>query len=167
MNINDANQDVLDRILAGQPILIGVGRALDLIPDMRPDLILHAGPPITWDRMSGPMRGAIIGGLIYEGLAGTEAEAVALVERGEVRFDSCHHHSAVGPMAGVTTASMPVYIVENRAFGNRAFSNLNEGYGKVLRYGAYSDDVLARLRWMTETLGPAIGEALQRAGGLD
>ncbi len=167
MKINDANQDVLDRILAGQPMLIGVGRALDLIPGMRQDLILHAGPPIAWGRMSGPMRGAVIGGLIYEGLAASEAEAVALVDRGEVSFDSCHHHATVGPMAGVTTASMPVYIVENRAFGNRAFSNLNEGYGKVLRYGAYSDDVLGRLRWMTETLGPAVGEALQRAGGLD
>ncbi|MGH2405272.1 MAG: DUF1116 domain-containing protein, partial [bacterium] len=153
--------------LAAQPILTGVGRALDLIPGMQPNLILHAGPPITWDRASGPMRGAIIGGLIFEGLASTEAEATALIERGEVRFDSCHHHATVGPMAGVTTASMCVYIVENRAFGNRAFSNLNEGYGKVLRYGAYSDDVLARLRWMTGTLGPAIGEALQRAGGLD
>ncbi|MGQ0550074.1 MAG: DUF1116 domain-containing protein, partial [Armatimonadota bacterium] len=167
MNINDANQDVLDRILAGQPLLTGVGRALDLIPGMQPNLILHAGPPITWDRASGPMRGAIVGGLLFEGLAHTEAEAVALVERGEVRFDSCHHHATVGPMAGVTTASMCVYIVENRAFGNRAFSNLNEGYGKVLRYGAFSEDVLARLRWMTGTLGPAVGEALQRAGGLD
>jgi hypothetical protein len=167
MKINEANQDALDRILAAQPVLVGTGRALDLIPGMQPNLILHAGPPITWDRASGPLRGAIIGGLILEGLARTEAEAVALVERGEVRFDSCHHHGAVGPMAGVTTASMPVYIVENRAFGNRAYSNLNEGYGKVLRYGAYSDDVLERLRWMQETLGPAVGEALQRAGGLD
>lgn len=167
MNISDANQDVLDRILAAQPVLVDVGRALDVIPGMRPDLILHAGPPIAWDRMSGPLHGAVIGGLVLEGLARSEAEAIALVERGEVRFDSCHHHATVGPMAGVTTASMPVYIVENRAFGNRAFSNLNEGYGKVLRYGAYSEDVLARLRWMTGVLGPAVGEALQRAGGLD
>lgn len=167
MNINTANQDVLDRILAGQPALVGVGRALDVIPGMQPNLVLHAGPPISWDRASGPLRGAILGGLIFEGLATTEAEATALVEHGEVRFDPCHHHAAVGPMAGVTTASMQVYIVENRAFGNKAYSNLNEGYGKVLRYGAYSEDVLARLRWMNETLGPAIGDALQRAGGVD
>lgn len=167
MNINAANQDALDRILAAQPVLVGTGRALDVIPGMQPTLILHAGPPITWDRASGPLRGAIIGGLIFEGLAKTEAEATALVERGEVRFEPCHHHAAVGPMAGVTTASMQVYIIENRAFGNKAFSNLNEGYGKVLRYGAYSDDVLTRLRWMNDTLGPAVGEALQRAGGID
>jgi hypothetical protein len=134
---------------------------------MRPDLILHAGPPIAWERMSGPLRGAVIGGMIFEGLARNQAEAAALIGRGAVRFDSCHHHAAVGPMAGVTTPSMQVYIVENRASGNRAFSNLNEGYGKVLRYGAYNDDVLARLRWMNETLGPAVDAALRRLGGLD
>jgi hypothetical protein len=167
MDINAANQTVLERILEARPVLVGVGRALDLIPNMRPDLVLHAGPPITWDRASGPLRGAIIGGLIYEGLARTEAEAVALVERGEVRLDPCHHHAAVGPMAGVTTASMQVYIIENQAAGNRAYSNLNEGYGKVLRYGAYSDEVLARLRWMNEVLAPAVDAALRRMGGLD
>jgi hypothetical protein len=167
MNINDANQTVLDRVLGAQPVLVGTGRALDVIPGMRSDLILHAGPPITWDRASGPLRGAIIGGLIFEGLAKTDAEAVALVERGRVTLEPCHHHAAVGPMAGVTTASMQVYIIENRASGNKAYSNLNEGYGKVLRYGAYGDDVLARLRWMNATLGPALGEALARAGGLD
>lgn len=167
MNITDANQEVLDRILRAQPVLVDIGRALDVIPGMEPNLLLHAGPPIAWDRASGPLRGAIIGGLIFEGLAKTETEAVGLVERGDVRFDSCHHHAAVGPMAGVTTASMPVYIVENRAFGNRAYSSLNEGYGKVLRYGAYSDDVLDRLRWMRETLAPAVAEALKRMDGLD
>lgn len=167
MDINAANQEALKRILAAQPVLVGVGRALDLIPGMAPDVILHAGPPITWDRMSGPLRGAIIGGLMIEGRAATEAEAVALVEQGAVRFEPCHHHATVGPMAGVTTPSMPVYIIENRAAGNRAYSNFNEGYGKVLRFGAYSEEVLARLRWINETLAPAVGEALQRAGGLD
>lgn len=167
MDINAANKEVLDRILAAQPVLVGVGRALDVIPGMEPNLILHAGPPVAWERASGPLRGAVIGGLIFEGLARTEEEAVALVERGEVRLDPCHHHAAVGPMAGVTTASMQVYIIENRASGNKACSNLNEGYGKVLRYGAYGEDVLARLRWMNEVLGPAVGEALQRMGGLD
>ena len=166
-DINSANTDVLNRILAAQPVLVGVGRALDVIPGMQPNMVLHAGPPIAWTRMSGPLRGAVVGGLIFEGLANTEVAAVASIGRGDVRFDSCHHHAAVGPMAGVTTASMQIYVVENRAFGNRAFSNLNEGYGKVLRYGAYSDDVLARLRWMNETLGPAVDGALQRMGGLD
>jgi hypothetical protein len=167
MDIKAANQTVLDRILGAQPVLQGAAPARDVIPGMRPDLILHAGPPITWDRASGPLRGAVIGGLLFEGLAASEAEAVALVERGEVHLEPCHHHAAVGPMAGVTTASMQVYIVENRATGHRAYSTLNEGYGKVLRYGAYSDDVLARLRWMNDTLGPAVAVALARMGGLD
>jgi len=167
MDINAANQEALDRMLASQPVLTGVGRALDVIPGMAPDLILHAGPPITWERASGPLRGAIIGGLIFEGLAGTADDAAALAARGGVRLEPCHHHATVGPMAGVTTPSMQVYVVENRAFGHRAYANLNEGYGKVLRYGAYSDDVLARLRWMNEVLGPAVDAALQRMGGLD
>jgi hypothetical protein len=167
MNINAANQDALARILAAQPAVVGTARALDVIPGMRPDLVLHAGPPITWERASGPLRGAVIGGLLFEGLAGTEAEAIALIERGAVRLEPCHHHAAVGPMAGVTTASMLVYVIENRAAGDRAYSNLNEGYGKVLRYGAYDDEVLARLRWMNDVLGPAVGRALERMGGLD
>jgi hypothetical protein len=148
-------------------MLTGVAAARDVIPGMRENLILHAGPPITWERMSGPLRGAVIGALLFEGLAADEASAVAMAERGEVNFAPCHAHSAVGPMAGVTSASMQVYVVENATHGNRAFSNLNEGYGKVLRYGAYSDDVLQRLRWMNAVLGPALAEALAAAGGLD
>ncbi len=167
MDIKAANAVVLERIVASQPYLTGVGRAADLIPGMRRDLILHAGPPIEWSRMSGPLKGAVIGGLIFEGLAADEREALSLAERGGVEFAPCHHHAAVGPMAGVTTASMMVYAVENRAFGNKAFSNFNEGYGKVLRFGAYSEEVLARLRWINDTLAPAVGQALVRAGGLD
>lgn len=121
---------------------------------------MHAGPPIEWERMSGPMRGAVIGGLIFEGLAKDEKEAVGMVESGEVEFDPCHHHASVGPMAGVTTASMKVYILENVTHGNRAFSNLNEGYGKVLRYGAYSEEVIDKLHWMNDVLGTALADAL-------
>ena len=167
MNIDDANHLAAQRILDSTPALTGIARADEVIPGMRGNLILHAGPPIGWARMSGPLRGAVIGGLIFEGLAKDERAAVALVEHGDVEFAPCHHHGAVGPMAGVTTASMPVYIVENRAFGTRAFSNLNEGYGKVLRYGAFSEDVLARLRWLSDVYAPITARALERAGGLD
>ncbi|HEY6102009.1 MAG TPA: DUF1116 domain-containing protein, partial [bacterium] len=165
--VDEANKTAIQHLLDSAPVLTGIARAADVVPGMRPDLLLHAGPPIEWARMSGPLRGAIIGGLIYEGLARDESSAVAIIERGEVTFEPCHDHRTVGPMAGVTTASMPVYIVENRPGGNRAFSNLNEGYGKVLRYGAYSEDVLARVRWLTEVYAPIVGEALERAGGLD
>jgi len=166
-SIDEANHTAVQRLLDSAPVLAGIARAADVVPGMRPNLLLHAGPPIEWARMSGPLRGAIVGGLIYEGLAKDESSAVAIVERGEVTFEPCHDHQTVGPMAGVTTASMPVYIIENRAGGNRAFSNLNEGYGKVLRYGAYSEDVLARVRWLTEVYAPIVGEALERSGGLD
>ncbi len=167
MNIDEANRRATAAVLESRPVLVGTAPAADVIAGLHKHLILHAGPPITWARMSGPLRGAVIGGVLYEGLARDDREAQALVERGEVQFAPCHHHHAVGPMAGVTTASMPVYIVENRAFGNRAYSTLNEGYGKVLRYGAYSDDVLQRLRWLRDVCAPLLGKALERAGGLD
>lgn len=167
MDIERANQVAVERILAAQPVLVGVAMASGVVPGMRRDLILHAGPPITWDRMSGPLRGAVIGAMLYEGLAGSDDEAIRAIERGAVSFEPCHHHGAVGPMAGVTSSSMPVYVVENRAYGNRAYSTMNEGYGKVLRYGAYGPEVLDRLRWINITLAPAIGAALEAMGGLD
>jgi len=167
IDIEAANAQALGKLMDARPMLTGVARAVDVIPGMTPDLLLHAGPPITWDRASGPLRGALIGALIFEGRAQNEAEAVALIERGQIRLEPCHEHAAVGPMAGVISPSMLVYVVENVTHGNKAFSNLNEGYGKVLRYGAYSDDVLKRLRWMNRELGPALSAALIRGGPLD
>lgn len=167
MDVEAANEAAVRKILEAHPVLVGVARALDAIPGMRKDLILHAGPPVPWERMCGPLRGAVVGALLYEGLARDEREAVELAASGAVRFAPCHHHAAVGPMAGVTSASMPVYVVENRAHGNRAYSNFNEGYGRVLRYGAYAPDVLDRLRWINETVAPAIGRAVEHMGGLD
>ncbi len=167
MDLAQANQAAVERMMEARPLLKGVATARDVIPGMRDGLILHAGPPIEWARMSGPLRGAVIGALVFEGLAGDEAEAVALVERGEVEFEPCHHHQTVGPMAGVTSASMAVYVVENVTHGNLAFSNLNEGYGKVLRYGAYSPDVLEKLGWMNTVMAPVLADALAAGGELD
>lgn len=167
MDIEQANTTATNRLMEARPILKAVATARDVIPGMKDNLFLHAGPPIEWARMSGPLRGAIIGAMLFEGLAASEAEVTAMAERGEVEFDSCHHHGAVGPMAGVTSASMKVYVVENVEHGNRSFSNLNEGYGKVLRYGAYSDDVLKRLRWMNDVLGVALADALAQSNGID
>ncbi len=167
MDIGQANRTAVERMMSARPLLKGVAPAREVIPGMRDGLLLHAGPPIEWDRMSGPLRGAVIGALIFEGLAGDEEEAVALVEKGEVEFAPCHHHGTVGPMAGVTSASMAVYVVENVTHGNRAFSNLNEGYGKVLRYGAYAPDVLEKLGWMNSVMAPVLTDALAAAGDLD
>ncbi len=166
-NIDSANQQAVERMMDARPILKGVAPARDVIPGMKPNLLLHAGPPIEWERMSGPLRGAVIGALIFEGLAKNEKDATSLVEKGEVDFAPCHHHSTVGPMAGVTSASMMVYILENETHGNKAFSNLNEGYGKVLRYGAFSDEVIAKLKWMNEKMGPILAKAIEASGGID
>ncbi|MFL6202739.1 MAG: DUF1116 domain-containing protein [Thermoanaerobaculia bacterium] len=160
MNIDQANRAAVERMTSARPMLTGLAQAREAVPGMRDNLLLHAGPPIEWERMSGPLRGAMIGALIYEGLAKDEAGAVSLVERGEVDFEPCHHHAAVGPMAGVTSASMMVYVVEDSTHGHRTFSNLNEGYGKVLRYGAFSDEVIRKLRWMNGTMAPALAEAI-------
>ncbi len=167
MDIEKANQETVEKMMDAHPILVGVGRALDVIPGMREDLLLHAGPPITWQRASGPMRGAITGALIFEGKAKNEKEAQAMVESGEITLEPCHHHQAVGPMAGLTSASMLVYIIENKTHGNKSFSNLNEGYGKVLRYGAYSKEVIERLQWMNDVLGPTLGDAIIASQGID
>ncbi len=167
MNIEEANKEATTRMIEARPVLTGLGRARDVIPGMKDNMLLHAGPPITWDRMSGPLRGAVIGALLFEGRAKTEADARAIIARGEVQFDSAHHHQSVGPMAGVISPSMSVYIIENKTHGNRAFSNLNEGYGKVLRYGAFSADVLSRLHWMEEVMAPMVKDAIEASGGID
>src|SRR3970040_1916141 len=168
MDIDQANQTAVGRMMDARPILKGLETARDVIPGMKDNLLLHAGPPIEWEGMSGRRRGADMGALLFEGLAKTKAEAVALAEKGEVAFAPCHEHSAVGPMAGVISASMKVYVIENVTHGNKAYSNLNEGYGKVLRYGAYSEEVLKKLRWMNEVMGPVLADALAAGGdGLD
>jgi len=167
MDIDKANAIAVERMMEARPVLIGLGKAIDVIPGMRENLLLHAGPPITWARASGPMRGAITGALIFEGKAKSEAEAQALVESGKIQLEPCHHHRAVGPMAGVTCPSMSVYILENKTHGNRSYSNLNEGYGKVLRYGAYSPEVLDKLRWMEGVMAPVLAKAIEAGGGID
>jgi hypothetical protein len=168
MDFEKANQTAVQKMMAARPILTSVAVARDVIPGMHDNLIMHAGPPIEWKNMSGPMRGAVIGGILFEDLAKDEKAAIQLVESGGVEFAPCHHHNSVGPMAGVTTASMMVYQIENTTHGNKAFSNLNEGYGKVLRYGAYSEEVLAKLKWMNEVMGPTLADALAASdGGLD
>jgi hypothetical protein len=162
-----ANRDTVARVLAARPTIVGIATAGEVIPGMQRDLVLHAGPPVKWERMSGPTRGAVMGGLVYEGLAATPAEAAELAASGKIAFAPCHHHQAVGPMAGIITASMPVWIIENTAFGNRSFATLNEGLGRVLRYGAYDDEVIARLRWIERVLAPVLREALATHGPLD
>jgi hypothetical protein len=154
-------------MISSRPVLTGVARAGDSISGMHDRLLLHAGPPIEWDRMSGPLRGAVIGALLYEGIASDEEEAARIAESGAIEFAPCHDYSAVGPMAGVISSSMAVYVIDDLTHGHRTYSNLNEGYGKVLRYGAYSPEVLDRLRWMNETMAPVLAEGLAGSEGID
>lgn len=165
--VDAANKVAVERMLAAHPVMVDVRPAREAMPAFEERRLLHAGPPIAWERMCGPMRGAVIGACIYEGWAKGEDEAVRMVEAGEIAFAPCHHFNAVGPMAGIISPSMPVMIVEDSVHGNRTFATLNEGLGKVLRYGANAPEVLERLRWMQTVLGPSLGRAIREMGGLD
>jgi len=165
--IDAANKVVCERILNSKPVLIGLDTALQVIPGMKKNLILHAGPPITWDKMCGPMRGALIGALKYEGMVKEKNEAETLAGSGEIEYAPCHEHSTVGPMAGIVSASMPVFIIENEEYGNKAFCTMNEGLGKVLRYGAYSDEVIKKMKWMEQVLYPVLKAAVKDLGKID
>ena len=147
--VEEANRTAYGRYLAAQPRLVDFVLAREAIPALaRERRILHSGPPIAWDDMCGPQQGAITGAIVYEGWASTVEGAQKLAASGAVALEPCHAHQAVGPMAGIISPSMPVWVVENTAAGNRAFCNVNEGLGKVLRFGANSADVLERLRWL-------------------
>ena len=166
MNIDAANSEGFRRILEAQPVLVDVLPAAQVLPRLALNAVLHAGPPIAWTDMCGPMQGAVIGALRYQDLAPGEAEALGLIGAGRVAFEPCHHHDAVGPMTGMITSKMSVFVVENRAFGNRAYCTINEGLGKVMRFGANDDSVIDRLRWLEREFGPALGAAVRAAGGV-
>jgi len=165
--IEKANKEAITRLLAAEPIIVGVGTAGSSIPGMTKKTILHAGPPISWNDMCEPLKGAIVGGLIYEKLVTNEEDGRKLAASGEIIFDCCHHHSTVGPMAGVVTSSMPVWILQNKTFGNFAYCTFNEGLGKVLRFGAFSQEVIDRLNWMEKVLAPVLREAMEIKGSVD
>ncbi|NQV05085.1 DUF1116 domain-containing protein [bacterium] len=162
-----ANSTAIDRMMSVRPSLVDVRVARDVFGDMTDHTLFHAGPPLEWERASGPMRGAIIGAMLYEGLADDPDDAAARAARGEIELSPCHHHGAVGPMAGVTSPSMPVAVVADAAGDGVSYSTLNEGLGKVLRYGAFAPEVIDRLRWMDGVLGPVLGAALRSGGPID
>ncbi len=167
ISVLSANREVLRRLQQGEARLVGVRRAAEVVPGLDDHVVLHAGPPVAWERMCGPMRGAVIGACLFEGWARTSAEAIHLAERGRLSFAPCHEHRAVGPMAGIVTASMAVFVVQNPTFGTEAFATINMGLGKVLRMGAYDASVLERLAYMNGELARLLDEALTRSGGVD
>ena len=159
--IEEANREAVRRIIAADPVLIDVVPAGEAMPELGERMILHAGPPISWDQMCGPMRGAVTGICVFEGWAESLEAAGDMVAAGEIELHPNHHFDAVGPMTGMTTVSQPVMVVENREFGNRAFCAINEGLGKVMRFGGNDIEVLDRLRWLRDVLGPALGKAVR------
>ena len=165
--IKEANETVISRMKAAKPVLVGMDLALNVVPEMTEHTILHAGPPIAWENMCGPMKGAVIGAVLFEGLAADDEEAVKLIESGAIKFDPCHEHKAVGPMAGVLSAHMPVHIVKNETNGDFAYCSINEGLGKVLRFGAYSKEVLDRLAFLRDKFMPVMQKALALTDGID
>ena len=163
--VRAANRVAVERLIAVQPQLVDVVPAETVVPGLEEGVLLHAGPPIEWEDCSGPLRGALIGAILYEGLAGTPEDAIDLAP--SLQLSPCHHHGAVGPMAGVVGPSMPIVVVRDAAGTGVAYATLNEGLGKVLRYGAYAPEVIERLRWMERVLGPVLGEVIRRRGPID
>jgi uncharacterized protein DUF1116 len=166
MSIQSANQAVLDRLIEGQPLLVDCRPASQAL-GLTEQTILHAGPPLCWEEACATLQAAILCAIRYEGWAPDEDRAREQVVSGRVRLEPCHHRGAVGPMTGLITPSMPVFIVENRTQGNRAFATIKEGLGKVLRFGAYDESAIERLRWLAREAGPPLGAAIRAAGGID
>ncbi|WP_066893554.1 DUF1116 domain-containing protein [Clostridium nigeriense] len=166
--IEKANAEVIERMKSSQPFLMDVVPAKSVIDILNNKVLLHAGPPIEFKNMTGPMQGSCIGAVLFEGWANNEEDARKLLESGEVKFSPCHHVNAVGPMGGITSGNMPVVVVENKLDGSVAYCTMNEGIGKVLRFGAYSEEVVNRLKWMKDVLGPVLSKALKlKEGGLN
>ena len=165
--IREANSEAVKRMLEAEPVLVDVVTASEVIPDLEEGMILHAGPPIDWGRMCGPMRGAVAGIAVFEGWAEDLSEAENLAESGAFKLRPNHDYGAVGPMTGMTTLSQPVLVVENRSSGNRAYCTINEGLGKVMRFGGNDASVIKRLGWLRDKLGPAMGAALRSGKGIE
>ena len=167
--INEANNLSIERILSSNPVLVDVKPAIEAIPSFRKNLFLCSGPQIAWEQKTDPVKGAILGAAIFEGMAKDLKEAEELVSNGSIIFSSTHDYNTVAPMAGVVSPSMPVFIIKNEKYSNFAFSNMNEGVGQVktLRFGANNEEVIRRLEWMKTTLGPAIKLAVKQLNGIN
>jgi hypothetical protein len=166
VSVRAANQAALERLIGGEPVVVDCVPAREAI-GLPERLVLHAGPPLAWDRACATMQASILCAIRYEGWAPDDRTARDLIAHGDIGIAPCHHWGAAGPMTGMVTSSMPVFIVENRRHGNRAVAAINEGLGKVLRFGANDPGVIERLRWLAGEAGPLLGAALRRSGGID
>ena len=167
MNRTDANRLAFERLGAAEPVLVDIRPAIDVLPGMTPATVLTSGPPMPWERYVGGQRDAVIGGALFEGLASDSEDAAGKLARGEIAVDGCHDHGAVGSLAGIYTASMPVFVVENRTAGINGFCNMYEGTDpRRLNYGVYDEGVRERLLFVQDTIAPVLAEAVRAAGGI-
>ena len=167
MTRTEANALAFERLSAADPVLVDIRPAIDVLPGMTPKTVLTSGPPMPWERYVGGQRDAVIGGALFEGLASNAQDAARKLERGEIVVDGCHDHGAVGSLAGIYTASMPVFVVENRAAGNTGFCNMYEGTDpRRLNYGVYDEGVRERLLFVQDVIAPVLAEAVRAAGGI-
>ena len=165
--ITEANRKATDLIIQAHPVLVGYEKAIDVVPGMKKNMIIHAGPPIEWERMCGAMKGAVTGAIVFEGLAKDIQEAEKVAASGKIIFSPCHEHDCVGSMAGVTSASMYMHVVKNKTHGNIAYTNLSEQLARILRMGANDQSVIDRLIWMRDVLGPILSKAMKFAKEID
>jgi hypothetical protein len=161
--IEGANSEAVKRLNTADPALVDIAPAGEVIPGLQDKMILHSGPPVDWVHMCGAQRGAMMGVAIFEGWAKNVEEALRLLESGEITFEPNHHHQAVGPMAGTISTSMPVWVVENRSFGNRAFCRQVEGRQQ---FGDYRDAALDGLRSWRDVWAPSLRKGILQMGGL-
>lgn len=167
MITTDANQEAYERLTKAEPVLVDIKPAIEVVPGMARNMILTSGAPMPWQDYSGGQREAIVGGVLHEGLAGSREEAIAGLDAGQIVVSSCHEHDCIGSVAGIYTASMPVFVVDDQHGGTRAFCNFYEGPSRHrLNYGYYSDDVHQNLNLIAEVIAPVLGEALAIGGGL-
>jgi hypothetical protein len=161
-----ANRLAAERITDADPVLVDLRPAIEVVPGMTAETILTSGAPMAWERYTGGQRRAVIGGALFEGLAADAEEADAKLRDGRIRLGACHDLGCVGSLAGIYTASMPVFVVENRAHGNVAFCNSFEGASrKRLNYGVYDADVHASLLFLQDVAAPVLAEALRATDG--
>src|SRR5207248_1938601 len=162
--IDAANAEAVRRLDGAAPVLVDVVPAREVVPGLGERMVLHSGPPVGWQRMSGAQRGAVIGMLLFEGWASSPEQAAAMLEAGAVEVAANHAHDAVGPMAGTISPSLPVYVVEDRANGTRAFCRNVEG---KQQFGAYDAPALDILRAWRDIHAPALSAALRHSGPVE
>ena len=159
-----ANAEALARLCEAEPVLVDVRPAGEVVPGMEPNMVLTSGAPMPWERYTGGQRTAVLGGAVYEGLASDLDDADRRLRRGEIVVGACQEHDCIGSLAGIYTASMPVFVVENAAHGNRAFCNFFEGPSpKRLNYGVYDDEVRESLVVVQDVIAPVVAEAVRRS----